>query len=182
MKCIIVITILAGLSLNANSQYGFVDATIFKKNGDSLNCQVQREFSYGDLITYRFSSGSQEKTIRAKQIKRIHTPAYIIENISMNGKDRLMTVVIEGKLGLYSYTVMEAGPKQVNNGVTSYGSKMKTTYALVKNGVSTELSEKNYREILGRLMDDCPSVRAFVEKSHSFDELQYIIESYNGCK
>ena len=87
----------------SQSNFGFADATITYKRGDSMLCLIKREVNYGDIITYKVHQGTDESQVGSNNIKSIRIASKYIENISLGNKDKLATLVLGGKLTLFNY-------------------------------------------------------------------------------
>lgn len=168
------------------ANFGFAEATITYKRGDSMLCLIKREVNYGDVITYKIYEGADERQVGSSYIKSIRIASKHIENISLDNKERLATLLLEGKLTLFNYVETQTG--QAINIPNSNGGKFAPikviVHYIIKNGDKySEVNEGSFEKDLKILLSDCPVIISSLENhTYIFKDIPQIIEQYNACK
>ena len=169
----------------AQSPMGFVEGTIYKKNGDSIRCLVERSLEYTDWIAYKFTPDEEEKRIAAKKIIRIKLPFKQLENVTIAGVEKLMVMVVEGKINLYSYIEQQFGeavPDSKLKGGTYQRIKMVTHYIVKKDNSYSEIKNVLFTENMRVLLAGCAALISDVENQlYDFRDMEKIITEYNTC-
>ena len=170
----------------AQSNYGFTEATIVYKRGDSMLCVIKREPGYGEVITYKIRQGADESQVGSSYIKSIRIGSAYIENVPLGKKEKLAIVVLTGKLSLFTYVEMETGEaEKVANVPGARVAGIKTTvHYIIKTGENyTEVKERSFEKDLKRLLADCPAIITNLEDhDFVFADIPSIIRQYNSCK
>jgi hypothetical protein len=149
--------------------YGFEEAFIFTKQGDSIKGFLEVAPGYGSKVGYKKAMNDDLSFISTKEIKFVLTPNRYLENISVGKKELLMTMVANGKVRLFL---------QVTNG--AMGARV---FVVKKGAIYTEVKEKNYIEILSALLFDCPEVVLKIrDKVYAFEHIDKAVADYNGCQ
>ncbi|MEY2917606.1 MAG: hypothetical protein RIS73_1320 [Bacteroidota bacterium] len=170
----------------AQSNFGFTDVTIMKKKGDSVNCLIKLEINYGDIITYKDYQDAPEKKMDIKDIKSIRFPFKYLENITLDNKEKLVTLIDRGKISLYNYVEVKNGetvdvPKSGGGKFTP--SKTIVHYIINVGTKYIELEENLFRENLKPFINDCSELNNKVDNNvYSFTDIVTIIKAYNSCK
>jgi hypothetical protein len=166
------------------SNNGFAEGIIITKQGDTIKCQVEMANSYGSKITYKMNSQAEEITIAAKNIKSLTTPFRFWENIQIGKKERLMSLIIDGKAKLFTHmTIYPAVVKRTKYGEIYMCDAPIITYVIEQDGVYYKLTKANFKKIIERTFVDCKSiVDKVITKVYKFEDLEKIIDEYNTCK
>ena len=170
----------------SQSNFGFTDATIVYKRGDSMLCLIKREANYGDVITYKIHQGADESQVGSSYIKSIRIGSTHIENILLGKKEKLATLVLRGKLTLFNYVEMQTGEAEKVPNVPGAGfARIKTiVHYIIKTGENyTEVKEKSFEKDLKSLLSDCSVIISNLENhDYVFADIPAIIQQYNSCK
>lgn len=165
----------------AQSDFGFVEGTIIKKDNSTIKCYVEFTISYDARVAYKMSQDGNEKTVKSIEVKSIQTPYQYFENITVDNKERLMAMVADGKVKLFSHVVRNPGKEEkMYGGTASFDRAPTITYALKKDDAYYEITKKDFKEQLSELLIDQPSI---VEKINSkeakFAGIDRIVNEYN---
>lgn len=167
------------------TNFGFTDAKIVYKKGDSVLCLIKRELNYGDVITYKTNQDADEQQVRSKFIKSIQIDSKYIENITLDKKERLATLIVSGKLTLFKYNDIQKGDavKMANSNGGRFSAIRVIEHYVVKNGdIFTEIKEKSFEKDLKSILADCATVITKIDnQQYAFADMQAIIEQYNSC-
>ncbi len=170
----------------SQTNFGFTDATIVYKRGDSMLCLIKREVNYGDVITYKTHQDADENQVGSNYIKSIRIASKYIENISLDKKEKLATLILNGKLTLFNYVETKTGEavKIPNSNGGMYAPIKVTVHYIVKKGDTfTEIKEQSFEKDLKSLLSDCSDIVLNLENhSYIFSDIPAIIEQYNSCK
>jgi len=171
-------------STQAQEIYGFAEGQIIKKQGDTIKCLVSMTTSYGDVVKYKMKSNSPEITIKSSEVKLLKTPYNTFENISFGEKERLMTVMLVGKVTLYSCMFFynpQTNYYKDNTAITTYSKDI--TYLIKKDDTINEIKNKNFKNLMTSIMSDCETVISKINnKVYKFKNLETVVEEYNKCK
>ena len=169
----------------SQTNFGFTDATIVYKRGDSMLCLIKREVNFGDVITYKVHQGASESQVGSSYIKSIRIASKYIENIVIANKEKLATLILSGKLTLFSYVETQKGDavKMPNSGGMFAPIKVIVHYIIKSENTYTEIKEKSFEKDLIKLLNDCPVIISKLENhDYTFADIPAIIEQYNSCK
>ncbi len=170
----------------SQTNFGFTDATIVYKRGDSMLCLIKREVNYGDVITYKIHQDADESQVGSSYIKSIRIASKYIENITLDKKEKLATLILNGKLTLFNYVETQKGEavKIPNSNGGMYAPIKVTVHYIIKSGdIFTEIKEKSFEKDLKNLLSDCPAIITSIENhAYTFIDIPAIIEQYNLCK
>ena len=167
------------------SNNGFAEGIIITKQGDSIKCQVEMATSYGSKIAYKINSQAEEFSIPTKNIRSLTTPFRFWENIQIGKKEKLMSLVIEGKAKLFIHLTIYPGvEKRTRNGETyMINDAPIIIYVLEQEGVFYKLTKTNFKKIIEKAFVDCKSiVDKVITKVYKFEDLEKIFIEYNTCK
>jgi hypothetical protein len=180
-----VFLLICTLSLSAaraQANYGFEEAFIMMKAGDSLRGFVEVAPSYGSKIEFKKEKDDAQTSLSTKDIKFIATPNRYLENVQVDNKELLMTLVADGKARLFLQVVSQVALHRTRFGSTPYESQV-LVFVLKKGLTSIEVTRKRYREILSGLMYDCPEVvQKLREKAFTYEEMDKAVKYYNACR
>jgi hypothetical protein len=184
MKLLLAITfILAVIStgLFAQTNYGFGEGIITKKDGTSIKCYVELAVTYYSRVAYKFSQDGKEISLKANEIKSIQTPYKYVESITLDNTERLMGMVSDGQVRLFNHVTINSGRKEKGKGGTfDFYAPPTIVYAIKKDENYHELNKESFKTKLSELLNDQPSI---VEKISStefkFEEIEKIINEYN---
>ena len=170
----------------SQTNFGFTDATIVYKRGDSILCLIKREVNYGDAITYKMHQDADENQVGAKYIKSIRIASKYLENIVIENKEKLATLTMSGNISLYDYVETQKGEavKIPNTGGGMMAPIKVIIHYIVKKGDQfQEIKEKSFKKSLTDLLVDCPEIIAKLENNdYSFADIPKVIKEYNSCK
>lgn len=170
----------------AQRGFGFNEATILYKKGDSLLCLVKMEINYRDTVIYKRYEGDAEKIVLSKDIKAIRFPFKYIENIKPDSTEKLSTLLLKGRITVFSYAVLTMGkPVDVKNvaGLKFAAGSTTTHYIVCKDGVYKEIREDFFRRDLAPLIKDCPGMyRKLDTEGYYFEDMVKIAKEYNSCE
>ena len=170
----------------SQTNFGFTDATIVYKRGDSMLCLIKREVNYGNIITYKIYQDADESQVGSNYIKSIRISSKYIENITVDGMEKLATLVLSGKLTLFNYVETQRGEsvKIPNSNGGMYAPIKVIVHYIVKSGSKyTEIKEDSFEKDLKNLLPDCPAIISKLENhDYIFKDIPAIIEEYNSCK
>lgn len=170
----------------SQNNFGFTDATIVYKRGDSMLCLIKREVNYGDVITYKVHQDADESQVGSIYIKSIRIASKYIENINLGKKERLATVILTGKLTLFNYVETQKGEavKIPNSNGGMYAPiKVMVHYIIKSNNKYAEVKESSFETDLKNFLSDCPAIISKLENhEYAFADIPVIIEQYNSCK
>ena len=171
----------------AQDNYGFEEAFIMTKQGDSIKGFVEVAPSYGSKIGFKKEVNDAQTFIPTKEIKFILTPKRYLENVPLGKKESLMTMVVDGRARLFlqivSHVVVpqssashyEARATPYETNIPQFVVKMGATY--------TEVKKKQYQEILSALLFACPEVvQKLRENAFTYEETSSAVMYYNSCK
>ncbi len=187
MKLLLPITfILAVIStgLFAQTNYGFGEGVITKKDGTSIKCYVELTVAYHSRIAYKFSQDGKEISMKASEVKSIQTSDKYIENITLDDKERLMGMVSDGRVRLFNHVTVNSGRKEKGYGGTfTFNAPPTIIYALKKDENYYELKKESFKTKLSELLNDQSSI---IEKISSnefkFEEIEKVVNEYNDHK
>lgn len=170
----------------SQTNFGFTEGTIVYKRGDSILCLLKREVNYGDVITYKTHQNAEESQVGSKYIKSIRMESKYLENIILENKEKLVTLIVAGKISLYNYVETQKGEpvKIPNTGGGMFAPIKVITHYIIKDGDKfQEIKEKSFKKTLNRLLPDCQLIITKIENNeYSFDDIPEIIKEYNTCK
>lgn len=165
--------------------FGFKEASVVFKKGDSLQCLVKMELNYRDTVLYKAYDSGPEKMLFAKDIKSIRFPFKYVENIRFDSTEKLSTLLLTGHITVYSYAVLSLGkPVDVKNvaGLKFSPTTTITHYVVHKDSIYKEIREDFFRRDLAPLIKDCPGMyRKLDTEGYYFEDLVKIAKEYNGC-
>lgn len=150
--------------------YNFHKGTITKKDGSVIQCYVQTAGTYYAWVPYKMTEQGEELSFKSKEVKSIKTKNEYFESIDLDGKERLMALVADGKAKLFVYLIQNS----------NYAPP--TILRVLKVGdEAVELTKKNFKTILTSKLGDQPTIvekinRADVELVDVFE----IIDEYNA--
>jgi hypothetical protein len=175
------LAIISKYSLGQTTSFGFQEGTIFKKDGSSLKCLVEFAVTYHSKVSYKLTEDGRELSLKSSEIASIETPYKYIENITLDNKERLMTIVANGKVKLFNHVTINPGKTQQEQGVSyNFSGPPTVIYALMKDGIFFELKKKDFKAKLSDLLNDQTSL---VERINSgefkFEDIESIINEYN---
>jgi hypothetical protein len=151
----------------AQITFGFEEAFIMTKKGDSIRGFVEVGTSYGSKIGYKKAVGDVPTSIRTKEIKFILTPIRYLENVPLGKRELLVTLVADGKIRLFFFE-KELGSMR---------------FIAKKGLLYTEVTRKNYTEILSSLMFDCPEViQKLRQNVFAYEKMDKAVTEYNACQ
>ncbi len=184
MKKIVIILILTYLCLSnyskAQNVYSFEKGYIIKKTGDTISCLVPVSIHYGTEIKYKFDENSPEKSIKSYDIKYLLTPYNAYENVLVDNEEKLMRIILIGKIKLYSYIIPDEGYNP-NGGFYMYGPP-NIEYTLEKDSSLYTFTKKNYEKTLKEQLKECTEIVAKIgKKGYKFDDIEKILSDYNDC-
>jgi hypothetical protein len=168
----------------AQNNFGFADATIVYKRGDSMLCLIKREVNYGEVITYKIHQDADESQVGSIYIKSIRIASKYIENIAINNKEKLATLILSGKLTLFNYVETQKGEAvKFGSGGGMYAPIKVTVHYIIKSGSNfIEVKEKTFEKDLKNLLTGCPAIISKLENhDYAFADIPAIIEQYNTC-
>ena len=169
----------------SQTNFGFTDATIVYKRGDSILCLIKREVNYGDVITYKIHQDADESQVGSTYIKSIRIASKYLENITFENKEKLVTLVSAGKINLYDYVETQTGETVKipnSNGGMFAPIKVTTHYIIKDDDKYQELKEKSFEKVLRELIKACPTIIAKIENhEYTFKDIPEIIKEYNSC-
>lgn len=178
------ITLVLSNYTQAQNEYGYLEGKIVKKEGDTIKCYIQMSPSYGSIIKYKLKSNSAELKIKLEDITFLLTPYNKFEKILYKNQKRLMTVLVNGKVILYSYMEYDEGIEKdygINGVITTY--KELASYIIKKDNVFYEVKHGNFKELLTSQFNDCNDVIMKInKKKYKFKDLENVIIEYNTCK
>ncbi len=170
----------------SQSDFGYLDATIIKKKGDSIICLIKREISYGDFITYKVTKDAYESQIATTDISCIKFAFKYLENIKIDNKEKLATLVVDGKTRLYNYVELQQGATREmpnSNGGMYTPHTMIVHYIIKRLDVYKEIRSKFFSYDLKPYIEDCNSLVTKIEsQEYLFEDMMKIIQEYNNCK
>jgi hypothetical protein len=165
----------------AQTNYGFEEAFILTKQGDSLRGFLEVAPSYGSQIGFKREMNDAVRFISTKEIKYVATPNRYLENVPLGKRELLMTLVADGKARLFLQVVSRASVRQSRFGSSAYESR-DYVFVVKKGSIYTEVPKKNYREMLSALLYDCPEVvQKLREKVFAYEQMDLVVAEYNSC-
>lgn len=165
---------------NAQTGYGFVQALIIFKSGDSLNCFIERGHAYFDKVIYKMDPEGPESKLRTKEIQGIKTPHQVFENVPCQKKEKLMTVLQDGKISLYKFAVMETAVsrRSANGSVELFNEN--ALFVLKKDGKYRDINKKNFKQVMNEWLSDSPDVLKKIDENlYGFHDIEDIVLEYN---
>ena len=172
--------------VDAQTNFGFTDVTIINKKGDSVTCLIKIEINYGDIITYKDYQDAPEKKMDSKNIRSIRFPFKYLENITVDNREKLATLIVQGKINLYNYVELKNGetvdvPK--SGGVKFTPSKTVVHYIIKAGSEYKDLEENSFPGNLKPFVNDCLELNNKIDSQvFSFADMATIIKDYNTCK
>ncbi len=165
----------------AQVSYGFEEAFIMMKQGDSLRGYLEVALSYGSQIGFKKEMNDAVSFISTKEIKYVNTPNRYLENVLVGKRELLMTMIANGKVRLYLQVVSRASVRQSRFGSTAYESR-DYVFVLKKGSVYIEVPRKNYRETLSALLFECPEVvQKLRQNAFAYEQMDMAVNEYNAC-
>ncbi len=165
---------------------GFKEATVLFKKGDSLRCLVKMEINYSDTVMCKTHENADEKVLLSKDIKSIRFPFKYIENVRIDSTEKLCTLLLTGRISVYSYAVLSMGKTvDIKNvaGMKFTPGTTTTHYIVCKDGVYKEIREDFFRRDLAPLIKDCPGMyRKLDTEGYYFEDMVKIAKEYNSCE
>ena len=186
MKYLLVFfAVLSSYLTHAQGSFGFAEATITYKRGDSMVCLVKREVNFGEVITYKVHQDADETQVGTSYIKSIRIGSTHFESIPIGKKEKLSTLIISGKTTLFTYVESQAGQTlsipNSNGRVTPF--KI-TVHYIAKNGDKySQIEEDSFEKDLKKIVSDCPTILADLDNHvYIFRQVPEVIKQYNICK
>ncbi|MFN8253865.1 MAG: hypothetical protein U0V75_18470 [Ferruginibacter sp.] len=176
----------AALTLFAQKGFGYKEASVVFKKGDSLRCLVKMQVDYKDTVIYKMHENGDEKILLSADISKIRFPFKLIENVRTDSIEKLSTLLLTGRITVYSYAILTMGKTvDIKNGA---GLKFtpgttSTHYIVYKDGRYKEIREDFFRRDLAPLIKDCPGMyRKLDTEGYYFEDLVKIATEYNSCE
>lgn len=176
-----ILIIICESSLGQTTSFGFEEGTIIKKDGTSIKGFVEFAVTYYSKIAYKLTQDGKELSLRSSEVKSIQTPYKYIENITLGNKERLMAMVIDGKVKLFNHVTINPGKTQQGQGGTySFNAPPTIVYALMKDGYYFELKKKDFKAKLSDLLKDQPSLVERIKRGEfKFENMEKLVAEYN---
>lgn len=185
LRLIILLIIgITSFSARAQSNYGYEEALIRLKNGDSIQCFLKIELNYGSKIWYKKDVTAKEVWTKASEVESMTTPTKYLENILVGKRELMMTRMSNGRATLFMHvTLNEGAPRSFGGGTTQLYRAPTLIYVIRKDSNEFEIKDKNFREALAALMFECASVvQKLRKKTYKFDEVPVAVDEYNACQ
>jgi hypothetical protein len=188
MKCTFVISLLLSVnSIFSQPGFGFTEATVSYKKGDSMLCLVKLSLNYGDTVIYKYYDGDSEKMLFSKSIKGIRFPNNYIENVQLDsGREKLSTLIVTGRVCLYSFATITMGKAVAipKSGGLKLTSGTTTPHFIVKkDSVCKEIREDYFRRDIAPFIRNCPGMLKKLDtEGYYFTDMMKIIKEYNSCE
>jgi len=166
------------------TQSRFTEALLITKENDTLECEILQAAGYNKKITYRMGQHEQQRFISVKKIKSIQTERTYWENIPLAKGEQMMNLVTDGTIRLFNYvTWVASGPVLTGpTGNYSSGRELMAENVWQKDGVFYQITKKNLKELVTKLMSDCPAVIEKVKnKEYTIDSMGTLVKEYNSC-
>lgn len=178
---IVLLTIIHNTSFSQGSAFGFQEATITKKDGSSITCYVEVAVTYTSNVAYKLTQDSKALSLKSSEIKTIQTPYKFVENITLDNKERLMSVVVDGKVKLFSHVTVNPGtPQQSGGGTYAKNGPPTIIYALKKDDEYIEVRKKGFKVPLSEALADQPTILERINsKEFKFEDTETIVKEYN---
>lgn len=172
--------IFLSLYLAGQPSLGFTEAVIIKKGGDSLKCLIEMLGGYEDVITYKMNQDDRERSLKTKEVSAIVTSFRVYENVQVGKKEKVLPLAVDGPIKFYKSSYLNSGGQ--TSGFFMYG-KPFTSYVIKINDSCIEIREKNFKEILLKVLDGCEKVvQKLKDDSYKYAELEKAVEDYYNCK
>ena len=172
-------------STYSQKNYYFLDATIIKKSGDSIICLIKNQINFDDFITYKVTKEAYESQIAITEVSCVKFSFKYLENIKLYNKEIIATLVVDGKVKLYSYVFLEVGETQdVPNSEGGKFTPHRTVihYFVKKSDVTNEIRSKFFEYDLTPFIKDCRDLLLKLENHDFFyEDMTKIIQDYNNC-
>ena len=120
--------------------YGFEEGVIVTKEKDAIQCFLELAITYEKKIAYKISKDGEEKFIPTEEVWFVKSPSRYLENIKLGKRERLVVLMVDGKVKLFNHVRMQEGIKQEGINTPSYT----YSYAIIVHAVK---KEENYYEI-----------------------------------
>lgn len=188
MKCTFVTSLLLCVnSIFSQPGFGFTEATVSYKKGDSMLCLVKLSLNYGDTVIYKYYDGDPEKMLFSKNIKSIRFANNYIENVQLDsGREKLSTLIVTGRLCLYSFATISMGktvdiPK--SGGLKFTPGTTTPHFIIKKDSVCKEIREDYFRRDIAPFIRDCAGMLKKLDtEGYYFTDMMKIIKEYNSCE
>ena len=150
---IFILTIIFTVSAGQTTSFGFQEGTITKKDGSLIKGYVEFAVTYYSRVAYKMTQDGKELSIKSSEIKSIQTPYKYIENISLDGKERLMALVTDGRIKLFNHITINPGRSEKGYGGTfNFNAPPTIIYAVKNSETFTEIRKKDFKQKLAELV------------------------------
>jgi hypothetical protein len=167
------------------AQNSFRKGLIVTAKNDTIDCLVPVTTSFGKQFLIKKDQDAKQEKVLVHDIKYLATEYNVYETVQyMQGKkamEKLMQIMVEGKINLYMDCVVNSGPTQTAGDASyAYFTAPSLTFVVKKEGETFYLNKKNYTEVLAPLMSDLPQIASKLGKDGAkFEDLEQLILSYN---
>jgi len=174
---------LVGLEVNAQAPAGFQKATITLANNQQVEGAVKGGGIAKGTVQFVAANGAKKNYSAAE-----------LNALTVNGESYLALsndfykVLVNGKASLLQKQSDNSGKMLYNGSEASLASttegKVGELYLLTaSNGDLKLLGKKNFDEVLGASLADCPALLADLKaKQISYEQLPQAVGKYNSCK
>lgn len=183
-KGIIILALITAhqISFAQVTSFGFKEGTIEKKDGSLIECYVEFAVTYYSKVAYKLTKDGEELSLKSSEVKSIKTPFKYIENITLDGKERLMAMVTEGHVTLFNHVTINPGKTEKGYGGTfNFNAPPIVIYAVKKGDNYYEIKKRDFKQRLSDLLCEQPSVVEYINRREfKLDDMESAIAEYNS--
>lgn len=159
----------------------FKEGYVVSHKGDTIKGLILVDPLVMERIAYKENHDDFQKTMPAKKIRCIITANQYFEKIKAGKKEWIMTLSVSGKDSLFSYLIQE----NVNSVSTKNGyltaSNINYRYWIKSGGSFYEITTKNYKEELSKLLSGCDAVKEILQSDYQYNDIPKIVTTSNNC-
>ena len=180
--CILIIAIIASARVNGQFSYGFAEGKITLKNGDTIHCFIERAIAYENEVYYKVKEDDVPRGLKVKSIKSLTLPFVYFENIQLGEKERLMSLLINGKVSLYKYIIIKEKVTFKTPETTGKAANFLNHFILEKGVTNLEIDEKTFADLSQKYFGDCLVLIDKIRNgTYKFEDIEKIVSEYNAC-
>ncbi|MEO6135856.1 MAG: hypothetical protein ABIP35_11930 [Ginsengibacter sp.] len=149
-------------------------AILITKKGDTLKCLAR--FPFPQRLEIEYLTVFKKNTdsiiiVKPSDIASVIGSLFWVDNMLVGGKEKLMLLVADGKIILYTYSKYY-GYDYLND----YG----VFYVAVKNNKNLEINRKTFKVLLRHLTFHYPElVKKIDKRGYEYDDIIKIVNEYN---
>ncbi|MBK6400332.1 MAG: energy transducer TonB [Bacteroidetes bacterium] len=181
IRILVILLFLVGpLKAICQNSQRFDTGLVVLKHGDTLNCLVEINTSYGDTVSYKTFLNNDLKILLTKDIRSIKTSFAQTKNIKYNNSEKLMTLIVDGKVKLYNYvTYYKSSPSESSEG---WNPVFGFSHVIEMNDSIIPIDGLKFKKQGQKLFSDCSTLAEKIRKGIlDYSTIAKVVKEYNSC-